>query len=162
MPSRRKSRKRPCRICQKWFTPNPRAGERQMTCGDHECKRKWHAGKCAEWNRKNRNCVQENYLSDKLTLGGNEEEGSKGASAAATTSKSHVFASNSASFPQLPRSLIEEVIGVQQFVIIEYIARQLFRSVQEVIKRQQFENTGNPSQLPPRYRSRGDSVSQGS
>ena len=161
MPTRRKNRKRPCRICQKWFTPNPRVGDRQMTCGDHECMRKWHAGKCAGWNRKNRNCVQENYLSDKLTLGGNEEEGSKGASAAATTSKSHVFASNSASFPQLPRSLIEEVIGVQQFVIIEYIARQLFRSVQEVIKRQQFENTGNPSQLPSRYRSRSDSVSQG-
>jgi len=28
---------------------------------------------------------------------------------------------------------------VQQLVIIEYVGRQLFRSVQEVIKRQQFE-----------------------
>lgn len=162
MPSRRKSKKRPCRICQKWFMPNPRVGDRQKTCADPECMRKWHAGKCSEWNRKNRNYVQENYLSDRLELRVNEKEGSEGASAAATTSKSHVSASNSASFPQLPRSLIEEVIGVQQFVIMEYIARQLFRSVQEVIRSQHSENTGDPSQLLPRHRPRGDSVSQGS
>lgn len=161
MPSRRKSKKRPCRICQKWFLPNPRVGDRQKTCGDFDCMRKWHARKCAEWNRKNRDCVQENYLSDKLALVGNEKEASMGASAAATTSNSHIFVSSSASFPQLPRSLIKEVIGEQQLVIIEYITRQLYRSVQEVIKRQHFENTGDPSQLPPRYHPRGDSVSQG-
>ena len=153
MPSRRKSKKRPCRICQKWFMPHPRVGDRQKTCGDHECMRKWHARKCAEWNRKNRNCAQENYLSNRLALGGNEKEG--------TTPKSHVSVSSYAPFPQLPRSLIQEVIGVQHFVIIEYIAQQLFRSVQEVIKRQHSENTGDPAQLPPRCRSRGDSVSQG-
>jgi hypothetical protein len=124
--------------------------------------RKWHAGKCAEWNRKNRNYVQENYLSDRLALGVNKKKGGKGASATATTSKSHISASSSALFPQLPKSLIEEVIGVQQFVIIEYIARQLLRSVQEVIKRQHFEKTGNPSQLPPRHRPRGDRGSHGS
>jgi len=162
MPSRRKSKKRPCRICQKWFMPHPRVGDRQKTCGDPECMRKWHAGKCGEWNRRNRNYVQENYLSDRLALGVNEKEGSEGASAVATKSESHIFASSSASFPQLPRSLIKEVIGAQQFVIMEYIARQLFRSVQEVIKRQGYENTGDPSQLPPICRPRGDSVSQGS
>ena len=161
MPSRRKSKKRPCRICQKWFLPNPRVGDRQKTCGDFDCMRKWHAGKCAEWNRNNRDCVQENYLSDKLALVGNEKEANMGSSAAATTSNSHIFVSSSASFPQLPRSLIKEVIGEQQLVIIEYITRQLYRSVQEVIKRQHFENTGDPSQLPPRYHPRGDSVSQG-
>jgi len=162
MPSRRKSKKRPCRICQKWFMPNPRVGDRQKTCADPECMRKWHAGKCAEWNRKNRTYVQENYLSDRLAMGGSEKEGGKGTSAAATASKSHIFASSSASFPQLPRSLIKEVIGAQQLVIIEYITRQLYRSVQEVIKKQRLENTGDPSQLPSRCHPRGDSVSQGS
>jgi len=161
MPSRRKSKKRPCRICQKWFMPHPRVGDRQKTCGDPECMRKWHAGKCGEWNRKNRNYVQENYLSNRLAFGVNEKEVSEGASAAAPASESHIFSSSSTSFPQLPRSLIKEVIGAQQLVIIEYIARQLFRSVQEVIKRQVFENTGDPSQLPPKCRARGDSVSQG-
>jgi len=142
---RRKSKKRPCRICRKWFLPNPRVGDRQKTCGDPECMRKWHAGKCAEWNRKNRRCAQENYLHDKLTLAvGESEEDTR-----ARPSKSSDFASDSAFFPQLPRSLIQEVIGAQQLVIIEYLGRQLLRSVQEVIRRQLIEIKGDPAQLPP-------------
>ena len=157
---RRKSKKRPCRICRKWFIPNPRVGDRQKTCGDHECMRKWHAEKCAEWNRKNRRCSQENYLHDKLTLAVGESEKDNKTSTA-TTSKSSVFASGSAFFPQLPRSLVQEVIGAQQLVIMEYLCRQLLRSVQEVIRRQLLEIKGNPAQLPPVGHSRGDSISHG-
>lgn len=161
MSSRRKSKKRPCRICRKWFMPNPRVGERQKTCGDEECMKKWHARKCAEWNRKNRSCTQENYWSTRLALAIDEKEGTKGTSVAATLTKSHISVSSPAPFPQLPRSIIQEVIGVQQFVIIEYVARQLFKSVQEVIKGQHTENNSNSSQLPPRCSSRGDSFSRG-
>ncbi len=157
---RRKSKKRPCRICRKWFIPNPRVGDRQKTCGDHECMGKWHAEKCAEWNRKNRRCSQENYLHDKLTLAVGESEGDN-KSSTATASKPSVFASGSAFFPQLPRSLVQEVIGAQQLVIMEYLCRQLLRSVQEVIRRQLLEIKGNPAQLPPIGHSRGDSISHG-
>ena len=157
---RRKSKKRPCRICRKWFIPNPRVGDRQKTCGDPECMRKWHAGKCAEWNRKNRKCAQENYLHDKLTLAVGESKEDKKTSPA-TASKSCDFPSGSAFFAQLPRSLIQEVIGAQQLVIIEYLGRQLLRSVQEVIRRQLIEIKGDPAQLPPAGPSRGDSISHG-
>jgi hypothetical protein len=27
-------RKRPCRVCRRWFMPNPRLKDRQMTCGE--------------------------------------------------------------------------------------------------------------------------------
>ncbi len=159
MSCRRKSKKRPCKICRKWFMPHPRVGDRQKTCGAHECMRKWHARKCAEWNRKNRNCFQENYLSTRLALAANEKEGAKGTSD--TPSQSQVSASRPPPFPRLPRSFIQEVIGAQQLVIVEYVARQLFRSVQEVIKRQHFEITGDSVQLPPKCRSRSDSVFRG-
>ncbi len=46
------TRKRPCRICRRWFLPNPRLKERQMTCGRPKCQREWHKKKCAEWNQK--------------------------------------------------------------------------------------------------------------
>jgi hypothetical protein len=158
---RRKSKKRPCRICRKWFTPDPRVGDRQKTCGDPECMRKWHTKKCAEWNRKNRRCAQENYLHDKLMLAVGQNDESKKPSVADATAKSPVFVSHSAPFLQLPRSLIQEVIGAQHLVIIEYIARQLLRVVQEEISSQCLENTRNSSQLPPRCCSRGDSVFPG-
>lgn len=158
---RRKSKKRPCRICRKWFIPNPRAGDRQRTCGDHECMSKWHAKKCAEWNRKNRKYAQEKYLHDKLVIAVNQNDACKKPSVADATVKAPVSVIHPASFPQLPRSLIQEVIGVQQLVIIEYVGRQLFRSVQEVIKRQRVEFSQDAEQLPTTRQARGDSVSRG-
>lgn len=158
---RRKSKKRPCRICRKWFMPNPRVGDRQKTCGDDECMRKWHAKKCAEWNQKNSKCAQENYLQDKLALALSQNDGGKKPSAADDTANSQACISRSVSFPKLPRSLIQEVMGVQQFVIIEHITQQLFKTVQEVIGRQQIENTEDSPQLLSRCSSRGDSFSRG-
>lgn len=146
----RKSKKRPCRICRKWFTPDPRIGDRQKTCGDHECMRKWHTKKCAEWNRNNRKCAQENYLHDKLAHAVSESDDTKKISPALTTSASTVSPSHAAPFPRLPRCLVQEVIGAQQLVIMEYMARQLFRAVQEVISRQVPKNTKDSTRLPRR------------
>ena len=72
MEERRKHKKRPCRVCRKWFTPNPRLGDRQQTCGVMECQRKWHARKCAEWNRKNRAYFREIYLRGRLESFGSD------------------------------------------------------------------------------------------
>jgi len=147
---RRKSKKRPCRICRKWFTPDPRVGDRQKTCGDQECKRKWHTKKCAEWNRKNRNYAQENYFSDKLVLAVRQSDDSKSPSLAAATTNPPVPGPSTAQFPRLPRSLIQEAMGAQHLVIIEYITQQLFMLVQEVTSRQHIKNTGDSQQLSPR------------
>ena len=59
-------RKRPCRICRRWYIPHPRVKDRQMTCGDPGCKREWHRKKCADWNRKNAEYFRANYLQKKL------------------------------------------------------------------------------------------------
>ena len=66
MAEKHKHKKRPCRVCRKWFTPNPRLRDRQRTCGDEECQRKWHAKKCAEWNRRNPAYFREIYLRGRL------------------------------------------------------------------------------------------------
>ena len=62
MEKKRKRKKGPCRVCRKWFTPEPRLGDRQQTCGAMECQRKWHARKCAEWNWKNPAYFKEIYI----------------------------------------------------------------------------------------------------
>lgn len=143
--ARRKSKKRPCKICRKWFTPNPRVVDRQKTCGNKECMRKWHNKKCAEWNRKNRKCAQENYFSDKLTRAANQNDTAKKPSIA-NSKEPPILRNPIGQFPRLPRSLIQEVIGVQQLVIIEYIGQQLVKSVQEVIRKQRIKNTRDPTQ----------------
>jgi len=154
MGQKRQSTKRPCRICRKWFLPNPRLGDRQKTCGTTECQQQWHSRKCAEWNRKNRSYFQENYLKRRL-------ESLVSAPSEPTPSASPPPEPEPPFQPvpplDYPREVVQEVIGAQQLVIIEYIVRLLKRSVQEVIVSQPVETQKEFQGLPPMSISRGDS-----
>lgn len=115
-------RKRPCRICRKWFLPNPRLKQRQMTCGKAECKRHWHKKQCARWNRDNRDYFRSNYLQNKLD---------RAASAEPRGCRDRVNI----------RALldpIQELIGMQQTIIMEYM-------IQLLIKRHDKANSGKPA-----------------
>ena len=46
-------KKRPCRVCRRWFLPSPRAGSRQTVCSDPECQRERHRRSCSAWRREN-------------------------------------------------------------------------------------------------------------
>jgi len=110
--------------------PNPRLGKRQKTCAKPECKRQWHTRKCAEWNKKNAEHFKSNYLDKKLTAVLEHHQ----------KSKDPREAKNNSGPPQsqinlkLPRKYVQEVIGVQLLVIIEYINQLLLRRVKEVIR----------------------------
>jgi len=130
--------KRPCRICGKWFAPNPRVGDRQKTCGREACKRKWHARKCKEWNRKNQPYFQANYLRDKLERlkclpEGEGPKPGKRKKSIGTGPPLFRFT------PPLPRDVIQEVMPVQPIVVIEYIAQLLIRVIKEVMRAQHLE-----------------------
>lgn len=161
MTCRRRSKKRPCKICRKWFRPDPRVGDRQKTCGTPECKRKWHTRKCAEWNRKHRVVPREDYWSDRLLtpVGVPETEGVGNAS---STWQSAPQCRDPAAnpFSRLPRARIQAVIGIQTFVIIEYVAQQLFRAIQEVKRGHRFEIKGKSRQVPRESRSRSDGMAR--
>lgn len=151
----KRSKKRPCKICRKWFFPDPRVGDRQKTCATTECKRKWHAKKCAEWNRKNRGYFQEIYLSGKLQAASVAKDKEPD-----TTISSLLAVTNNDFFPRYPRQLVQEVIGTQQVVIIDYIARLLVRSVKEVIRSQPCGITRKSQLLLPEGNLRSDGVAR--
>jgi len=136
--------KRPCRICQRWFTPNPRLKDRQKTCGDALCKKEWHRKKCSEWNKENADYFRHNYLQKKLE----EATGSK------KTSK--IFPVKSRLNSGLPLSFVQEVIGIQHLIIIEYFGQLLFGRFQDVLRGQVIVNTGQLSELPNLVFSRSD------
>jgi hypothetical protein len=146
MPRASKCKKRPCRICRRWFQPNARVKDRQMTCGDPACKREWHRRKCQQWNRANRDYFRANYLQKKL-----DAAQSDNASKAPTRAPP-----KSLSPSGLPLGFVQEVIGVQHLLIIEYMAQLLMRRFQEVLRGQVIVNTGQVSQLPSMGFSRGD------
>jgi len=133
------SKKRPCRICRRWFTANPRLGQRQMTCGSAQCKKEWHRKKCTEGNKKNSKCFKANYLQKKLD-----------AIAQPVQDSNSLQPGSSGPAPPkgglstgLPLGQIQEVIGAKQLVIVEYLAGLLIRRFQEALRRAQFRaNTG--------------------
>ncbi len=136
-------KKRPCRICRRWFMPNPKLKDRQMTCGDPKCKRQWHRKKCQEWNRNNPDYFRANYLQKKIEAAQSDK-----------TSKSHLSKTSTTGAPKglsksgLPLQFVQEVIGFQHLIIIDYLAQLLIRRFQEVLKSQAVVNTGQVSQLP--------------
>jgi len=152
MAQKTPSRKRPCRICGKWFMPNARLGARQKTCGANACKQQWHTAKCAEWNRQNGSYFKENYLKSRI-----ESVSGAAAEPPPTPSISRTKPGSPAPSPlHLPREAVQEVMGVQQRVIIEYLARLLLRGVQEVISDQRLEISNEFRQLVNASSLRGD------
>jgi hypothetical protein len=130
-------RKRPCRICGRWFMPNPKVKDRQKPCGDAECQRRWHKKKCKEWNRSNPDYFKANYLQKKII---------------AATEPPHQPASlklNIRSKSKLPLSYVQEVISIQHLIIIEYFGQLLFRRFQEVLRAEPAVITREKDRLPP-------------
>ena len=130
-------KKRPCRICRRWFIPNARLKDRQMTCADPKCKREWHRRKCAEWNKDNSDYFKSNYLQKKL-----EAATASGKPPKPLPPKSRLKSG-------LPLEYVQEVIGIQHLVIIEYFGQLLFRRFQDVLKAQLVVITKESRRLPP-------------
>jgi len=158
MEQKTPSRKRPCRVCGKWFMPNPRLGGRQKTCGADACKQQWHTAKCAEWNSQNRAYFKEIYLRSRLEPPGNDTADPRSSPHSSSPSRTNT-AARGVSPLHLPREAIQEVIGTQQLVIIEYIVRVLIRGFQEVISTQHLEIPGEFRTLLAASSLRGDSQS---
>jgi len=137
-------KKRPCRICRRWFTPNPRLKDRQKTCGNTKCKREWHKKKCAEWNKKNPDYFKTNYLQDKLNAASPSETSSK------------ILPVKSRLKSGLPLLFVQEVIDIQHLIIIEYLAQLLFKRFQDVLRGQDTVNTEEIRQQLPKRISRCD------
>ena len=45
--------KKPCRICQRWFYPDPRVGDRQRACAKAECQAVRRQKTQAGWRHQN-------------------------------------------------------------------------------------------------------------
>ncbi len=125
-------KKRPCRICRRWFRPDPRLKDRQMTCGKKQCQREWHRKQCAQWNKDNPEYFKSDYLGKKLAAAKDKESGPK--TCRAGPSKNHIT-------PGLPVRQIQDLIGREHLVIMLYNNQLLYRRFKEMIRSQVIVNT---------------------
>lgn len=109
-----KTRKRPCRICRRWFLPDIRHRERQKTCGNPECRREWHRRQCAKWNRQNKEYFKANRLGKKL----GQVNNLPGDVTRVPPPRIRLH---------LPRQDIQDLIAPEHLVLIEYVIEQIIR-----------------------------------
>jgi hypothetical protein len=113
--------------------------ERQMTCGKAECKRQWHKKQCAKWNKENQDYFRSNYLQNKIDT--------------ATSAKPKACRHRDNIRP--PLDFIQDVIGVQQTVIIEYMIQLFIRRHHRANGSKPAKNKGSSQQMAAML-SRGD------
>ena len=129
------TRKRPCRVCKRWFIPHPRLKDRQKTCGDAQCQREWHRRKCEQWNRNNVDYFKDNYLDKKLSVTG--------------TPRSRLKTG-------LPLCYVQQLIGTPELIIIEYLSQLLLRRCRHLIRPHPLVDGPLSGQQPPSEFLRGD------
>ncbi len=64
MPKRRR-----CPFCRRLFTPDPRVGERQKTCGEEECRHEQKRQSNEQWRSRHPDYFQGMYPHQKETYG---------------------------------------------------------------------------------------------
>ncbi|MBW2005378.1 MAG: hypothetical protein JRI72_12395 [Deltaproteobacteria bacterium] len=116
-----KPRKRPCSVCRKWFLPDVRQAGRQKTCSP-KCSRELHRRNCAKWNKKNTAYFKSNYLDKKLEKDSRSPPESMQSDVKADPKPGPKSRINL----NLPRDIINNIIGGDNLIIIEYLTEQIF------------------------------------
>lgn len=118
-------KKRPCRVCKKWYRPSRQGGHAQKTCGNQTCQREWKIKKCREWRKANRaTCIEDQY--------------SKRLETAKLGKRRPVHNL------KYPFQLGREVMGPEGTVFIELILKLLFKASREVKQVEVIANKGDP------------------
>ena len=113
-------RARPCRICQKWFRPDPRVGSRQRVCGSVACQRERHRRACKAWHKRNPGYDREARLQRRLhRLSG---------SAAASTAAPVV-----SPMARLDWAAVRDAVGLEVTVVVEESVKVLCGWVRDAV-----------------------------
>jgi hypothetical protein len=126
------ARKRPCRICRRWFRPDPRVGGRQRTCGAVACQRAWHRRSCRDWRRRHPDYDRDDRLRRRLQAGERAE------------------ARRADPLAQVDWEVAREAMGLQAAVVVEETGRVLVRWAREEIATQGAGIVGEMGRLPSR------------
>ncbi len=67
---------RPCKVCRKWFLPDPHVGNLQKVCQRPGCQRERHRLNCREWHEQEEGAEREERLVKRIRKDG--ESGTPG------------------------------------------------------------------------------------
>jgi len=120
-------RKRPCRICRRWFVPHPRVGGRQRVCGAAECQRERHRRACKAWHEREREAARAHRVRQRLRQGCQEPGRGEGG---------------------VRWEVVRDAVGLEAAVIFEELLRLLEDAVRDAVSRQGSGIKGESSKVP--------------
>ena len=135
MPASRKTQKRPCSHCRRWFQLNPRTVKCQKTCGP-ACSKAWEARRQAEWRRKNPDYAVYRRMRPKLDQ---------------ATKPGAVVEVGPVSSPEarLPWRLVQTAFGAEKAVVLAFALRLQPRQRQTAFRVKVRFPQRSPGRLPP-------------
>ncbi len=120
-------KKRPCRICGKWFLPHKRAGNRQRVCSKKQCQRERHRRNCKQWHQNNPHYDREDRIKRKFVDAHDPEAPPQGT---------------------IDWEVVRDAVGLETSVIIEEISKVLFVEVRDAVRREIIEIISRSQKLP--------------
>jgi hypothetical protein len=106
-------RRKPCRICRKFYRPHARVGDRQKTCGQESCRKAWRSRKNREAYQREREYHRGHALRKKI------EQARPRAGPTNPEKKGPKRRRRNAL--QLPYEEIREALGVEASVVLSYL-----------------------------------------
>ena len=116
--SSRAHKGRPCSVCRKWFTPDPRVAGRQRTCGA-ACSKKLTQKRQAAWQKRNPDYEADRALRRKIDH--------------AEKSGCPIEVRPGSQLARIPWRTVQTAIGVKQAVVLAFALRLLDRSSQTMM-----------------------------
>ena len=130
-------KKRPCRICRRWFQPHRRVGDRQTVCSRDECQRERHRRACAAWRKRETQSVRFHRLTQRVTVPVEElpPETSAGSPPGPET--------------RLRFDRVRDAVGLQVSMVIQVLAIVIRDYVRDAVRAQTKTVRTNARRLPP-------------
>jgi hypothetical protein len=126
------ARKRPCRICRRWFQPDPRVGGRQRACSKPDCQTARRQKTQASWRDRNPGYA----IAWRIDQRGAQIQPPEALRMPAPLN-------------QLPWDVAKDQFGVQGADFIGIMGALLVRSAKDQMRPYRIDPKGLPSILPP-------------
>ena len=127
------AKKRPCRVCRRWFFPHPRAGDRQRVCSDPACQTERHRRASKNWLRQNPDYHRGRRLRQRVNPGRSPGE------------RKPDFGCNP--MQRLAQDAVQDAVGLEVAVVIEESGKVIAEWVQDAVSPEIVAGRGFPVQV---------------
>ena len=112
-------KKRPCRVCGRWFLPDRRAGDRQKVCSHQNCQKERHRRNCRDYHAGQSEDMKVGRVLARVRKDGSTErtEGGSGVVLAG-----------------LDWDAVRDLVGLQSAVIFQETGKVLHADVRDLVR----------------------------